>query len=195
MNRMNRWISPIVHWRGLVSHSASTVSVGIVVCEKSYSRLLVSTWIGSIGRNGRKMLAPSTLNMLPKFELARHLDVLDDVAEHSATLEHALLENQQTVLQQDDVRRFLGNVHGAVDRNADVGRLQRRGVVDAVAHEADHMTLALQRPDDALLVRRRPAGQTPSWCARPRPAPLRSSSRSGSRAGCVPPGCPTSLQI
>ena len=26
--------------------------------------------MGSIGRKGRKMLAPSTLNILPKFELA-----------------------------------------------------------------------------------------------------------------------------
>ena len=33
-------------------------------------QLLVRTWIGSIGRNGKKALAPSTLNMLPKLELA-----------------------------------------------------------------------------------------------------------------------------
>src|ERR1039458_7286603 len=70
MNRMKRRIFPISHLRGLVSHSASTWSVGMVVCEKSYRRLLVSTWIGSMGRNGRNALAPTTLNMLPKLELA-----------------------------------------------------------------------------------------------------------------------------
>ena len=58
------------HRRGTARYSASTLSVGMVVCEKSYSRLLVSTWIAVIGRNGRKTLAPSTLNMLPKLELA-----------------------------------------------------------------------------------------------------------------------------
>src|SRR5450756_1668947 len=70
MNKIKRRILPIVHWRGLISQSESTWSVGMVVCEKSYSRLLVSTWIGNIGRKGRNALAPTTLNMFPKFELA-----------------------------------------------------------------------------------------------------------------------------
>jgi len=33
--RMKRRILLIIHWRGLVSQSASTLSVGMVVCEKS----------------------------------------------------------------------------------------------------------------------------------------------------------------
>ena len=70
MKRMKRRSSPMAHLRGFSSHSPSTSSVGMVVCEKSYSRLLVSTWIGSMGTKGRKMLAPITLNMLPKLELA-----------------------------------------------------------------------------------------------------------------------------
>src|ERR1039457_3281217 len=70
INKIKRRILSMVHWRGLISHSASTSSVGMVVCEKSYRRLLISTWIGSMGRNGRNALAPTTLNMLPKFELA-----------------------------------------------------------------------------------------------------------------------------
>jgi len=68
MNRINRRIFPISHLRGLVSQSASTWSVGMVVCEKSYRRLLVSTWIGSMGRKGRKALAPTTLYHLPGAE-------------------------------------------------------------------------------------------------------------------------------
>src|ERR1017187_10931496 len=67
---MKRRSFPISHLRGLVNQSASTWSVGMVVCEKSYRRLLVSTWIGRMGRKGRNALAPTTLNMLPKFELA-----------------------------------------------------------------------------------------------------------------------------
>jgi hypothetical protein len=42
----------------------------MVVCEKSYRRLLVSTWIGSVGWRGRNALALTTLILLPKCELA-----------------------------------------------------------------------------------------------------------------------------
>src|SRR6202030_3949275 len=70
MNSTNFVMLPMSHRRGTARYSASTLSVGIVVCEKSYSRLLVSTWIAVIGRNGRKTVAPSTLNMFPKLELA-----------------------------------------------------------------------------------------------------------------------------
>ena len=43
------------------------------------------------------------------------------------------------------------------DRDADVGRVQRRRVVDAVAEEADHVAAPLERQDDAVLLRRRDA--------------------------------------
>ena len=70
MKRMNLLISSMFHGRGLVICSSSTLSAGIGTCEKSYSRLLASTWIGAMGTNGRNALAPRTLNMFPKFELA-----------------------------------------------------------------------------------------------------------------------------
>ena len=68
-------------------------------------------------------------------------------------------EHQQAVLQQDDVGGFLGDVHRAVDRDAHVGGLEGRGVVDAVAHEAHHVPVLLQGADDALLVGRRELGK------------------------------------
>ena len=153
------WILPIVHLRGLVSHSASTSSVGIVVCEKSYSRLLVSTWIGSIGRKRQEDAGPQTLNMLPKFELARHLDVLDDVAEHAAALQHALLQNQQAVFQQDDVGRFLGDIDRAVDRDPTSAAFRAGASLMPSPMNPDHVSVALQRPDDAFLVRRDQPGK------------------------------------
>ena len=48
--------------------------------------------------------------------------------------------------------------------------LQRRGVVDAVAHEADHVPLVLQGVDDALLVRRGELGKDGGLSRPPRPA-------------------------
>src|ERR1700721_1224583 len=56
MNSTNFVMLPMSHRRGTATYSASTLSVGMVVCEKSYSRLLVSTWIAVMGRNGRTML-------------------------------------------------------------------------------------------------------------------------------------------
>src|SRR3546814_10279827 len=40
-----------------------------------------------------------------------------------------------------------------------VGGAQRRSVVDAVAHETDHMAVGFQEAHDALLVRRRQLGE------------------------------------
>src|ERR1019366_3142141 len=82
-----------------------------------------------------------------------HLDVFDDVAEHAPAFQHALLQHQQAVFQEDDVGGFLGDVHGAVDRDAHIGGFQGRSVVDAVAHESQYVALALERADDAFFVR------------------------------------------
>ena len=88
-----------------------------------------------------------------------HLDVFGDVAEDLAALDHAVAEHRQALLQEDDVGRFLGDVDGAVDRDADVGGLERRAVVDAVAQIADHVPVAVQRIDDRRLLRRRDLGE------------------------------------
>jgi hypothetical protein len=65
----------------------------------------------------------------------------------------------QVFLQQDDVGGLLGDVHGRVHRDADVRHMQRRGVIDAIAEEADHMAVALEQAHDALLVRGREFGK------------------------------------
>ena len=84
-----------------------------------------------------------------------HLDVLDDVAEHPAAFDDPLLQDQQVLLQQNDVRGFLGDVHRRVHGYADVRGLQRRAVVDAVAEEADDVPFQMQRFDHARLLLRR----------------------------------------
>ena len=57
--------------------------------------------------------------------------------DRAPALEHRLVDHAQVVLEQDEVGRLLGDVGGAVDRDADVGGVERRGVVDPVAEEAD----------------------------------------------------------
>ena len=151
--------------------------------------------MGAIGTNGRKALAPSTLNMLPKFELApmrMYLRMLAKTLRPSSTPSSSTI---RSLFQQDDVRRgFLGDVHRGVHRDAHVGGAQRGRVVDAVAHEADDVPLALERPDDALLVRRRQPGEHVGRSRRPRPVRRRSSSRPGCRAEYLRRSMPTSWQ-
>ena len=66
-----------------------------------------------------------------------HQDVLDRVREDPATLDDAVGEDVEITLEQDDVGRVLRDVRRRVDRDPDVGVMQREGVVDAVAEEGD----------------------------------------------------------
>ena len=119
-------------------------------------------------------LAPSTLNMLPKFELApilMYLMMLPKILRPSMT---PSCEHQQALFEQDDVGRFLGDIDGGVDRDADIGGFQRRAVVDAVAQEADHVALACR----ALTIRSFCAGVSLAKTVVRRPCPASSRSLS-----------------
>ena len=67
-----------------------------------------------------------------------------------------------------------------VDGDADVGGVQRRGVVDAVAHVADDVPRLAQGEDDALLLVRLDLGEDVDLRRRAGAAPRRSSRRSSS---------------
>ena len=71
-----------------------------------------------------------------------HFDIFGNIAENLAALDHAFLKHHQTLFEQDDVGRFLGDVDGRVDGHADVGGLQGGAVVNAVAQETDDMAPA-----------------------------------------------------
>ena len=99
------------------------------------------------------------LNMLPKLALVAmktYFSVLAKVARPSRTPSH---QDAQVLLQQDDVGRLLGHVHRVVHRDADVGGVQGRGVVDPVAHVADDVAGLLQGQDDPLLLVRLHLGE------------------------------------
>ena len=69
-NIINLCILPTFQGLDLSRYSSSTASEGMATCETSYRKLFNNTCIGSIGRNGRKRLAPVMLIIFPKFELA-----------------------------------------------------------------------------------------------------------------------------
>ena len=60
----------------------------------------------------------------------------------------------QVMFQQDHVGRFLCHIHRRIHRQADIRRMQRGRIVDAVAQVADHMAARPERLDHAVLLRR-----------------------------------------
>ena len=75
--------------------------------------------------------------MFPKFDDVRHQHVLQGVGEDAPALHDAVGEHAEVLVEQHDVGGVLGDVGGRVDGDADVGGVQRDGVVDAVAEEGD----------------------------------------------------------
>ena len=102
--------------------------------------MLSRIWTGSSGRNGSTSEASAIDSMLPKFELVpmrTYLRMLAKVRRPSAT---PSASTPRSWSEQDHVGRGAGDVGGAFDRKTDIGGVDRRRVVDAVAEEADRMT-------------------------------------------------------
>ena len=92
--------------------------------------------------------------MFPKFALVvieMYFSVLAKVRRPSST---PVRKHVEIAAQQDDVGALAGDIHGLFDRDADVGRMQGRRIVDAVAEVADGVSGSLQGADDPLLLLR-----------------------------------------
>jgi hypothetical protein len=81
---------------------------------------------------------------------------LADVRVDRAALLDGAHDRREVVVHQHDVGDVARDVRAAgTHRDPDVGRAQRRGVVDPVAGHRDHVAARLQRAHDLVLVRRR----------------------------------------
>ncbi len=92
------------------------------------------------------------LNMLPKLALSGRENVLECIGERPAAFIDALAQYAQIRFEQDKVGGVFGHIHRGVHREAHVGGMQGRRVVDAIAHIADHVPGLAQRKDDAFLL-------------------------------------------
>ena len=71
-------------------------------------------------------------------------NIIIDIDKNAATVADAVNNDFEIFFQEDDVGAVFGDVGGVVDGDGSVGKLQRRGVVDAVALVAnDIMNLEL----------------------------------------------------
>ena len=96
---------------------------------------------------------------VPEVRRGAHQDVLDRVGEDAPALDDAVGDDAEVLVEQDDVGGVLGDVGGRVDRDADVGVVERDRVVDAVAEEADVDAERALGADDARLLLRGDPGE------------------------------------
>ena len=82
-------------------------------------------------------------------------DELRQVVEHAAALFDRGLDRGEVVVGEHHVGGFLGDLGtAATHRHADVGLLERRGVVDPVSGHRDHVIAGLQALDESELLLR-----------------------------------------
>ena len=72
---------------------------------------------------------------VPEVRRCPHEDILDGVGEDASTFTDAVGEHVEVVLEEDDVGGVLGDVGARIDRDADIGVVERESVIDAIAEE------------------------------------------------------------
>ena len=92
------------------------------------------------------------LNMLPKLALVAINTYLSVLANVLRPWTIPSTQHVQILLEEHEVGRLLGDVDGIGDRDADVGAVQRGGIVDAVTHISDYVPALFERQDDALFL-------------------------------------------
>ena len=65
------------------------------------------------------------------------------------------MQHAKAALTENDGRCITRDVGRRHHRNAHVGRMERRRVIDAVAHVSHHVASTLQRENDSVLLGRR----------------------------------------
>ena len=145
MNRMSQR-------RGRSTSSGSTLSSARPMAGMSERKLLSRIWPAGSGRNGRNSEATAMLTMLPRLALVVVRMYLSVLAKVLRPFLDAAADHVEVALEQHEVGGLARDVDGLLDRQAGVGRVHRRRVVDAVAEEADDVAHLLQREDDPLLL-------------------------------------------
>ena len=89
----------------------------------------------------------------------RHFDVFYHVGIRFPPFADSLFQHHQILFQQHHLRRFLGNIHGAVHGNSHIRRFHGRRVVDPVSHIGNAVSVIPQAFHHPGLFRRRQLGE------------------------------------
>src|SRR5207244_6626412 len=83
---------------------------------------------GRHGKEGKQKRGASGAEHVPEIRGRSHQDVLDGVGEDPAAFHHSVSQDVEVLLEEHDVGRVLGNVGGRVNRDPDVGIVQRHRI-------------------------------------------------------------------
>ena len=107
---------------------------------------------GQQGQKGEENARDQDREHVSEVAADGHLQVFGHIGKCTAAFDDTFIQDVEVLLEENDVRDFLRDVHGGVDGDADVGLLQRQAIVDAVAHVADGVAIGLEGLNDALLL-------------------------------------------
>ena len=137
MKRMKRVMSLIDHGRG----ARDLLGIDVVGRDRDLREVVQQVVRQDLDRRhrdeGQDRARAEDAEHVAEVRAGSHPHVLEDVGEDLAPLDDAVLDDQEALLEQDDVRRLLRDVDRGVDRDPDVRDAERRRVVDAVAQESD----------------------------------------------------------
>src|SRR4030095_10659719 len=83
-----------------------------------------------------------------------HQQILQDVSGSPSALDDSAVKNAKSGAQENDVGCVAGDIYRSPNRNADISRMQRWCVIDAVTNVANHVTALPQRTQNAQLLYR-----------------------------------------
>ena len=129
------------------------MSLEIAIDGTSERKLFSRICLAASGRNGSSGAASAMLSMFPKFALVV-IEIFERVGKGSPSILDAAAQAVEIAAQEDNVGTLARDIHGLLDRDADIGRMQSRCVVDAVAEISDRVPGLLQGADDPLLLLR-----------------------------------------
>ena len=123
--------------RGRRTASGSTAVAGDGHLGKIGQQVGEQDLLGQQRQEGQEKGCARHAEHVSEIGAGRHEDVLERIGKSDPPLLDSIDQHRQILFQQDNISRFLGHVRGALHGNAYVGRMERRSIVDPVAHVAD----------------------------------------------------------
>ena len=115
--------------------------------------------MGSMGRKRQKNRRASHAEDIAEVRTRAHEQILHHVPEGFSAFDDAVVEDAQAGLDENHVGGITGHVGCTRYGNAHIGRVQRRRIVNTVAHEADGMPGVFESQENPVLLCRRNASE------------------------------------
>src|SRR5271157_5330608 len=109
---------------------------------------------GQHGQEPQEERSPGHAEHISKVRTGAHQQVLHHVAKGFTPLDDAIMQDAQARLNENNVGRLASHVRSAGHGNANVGRVQRGRIIDAVTHEPHGVTVVFQSQENAVFLHR-----------------------------------------